>query len=453
MNILHYTIGLPPTRHGGSVQYAYDLMLEQKRQGHNVFALVCGDTLFRGGISRFKKCAYQDDIPVYELTDPLTPTLIYGVSDPDAQHRESNVDIRNIKNFITKNKIDILHLHTLMGIHSEVVKVMKRCGVKIIYTSHDFHGICPHYNLINQDGELCDGLVMGEKCVKCNMHEPSDKFLRLANSHLYHLLKRTGLISAVKKAEKVKPSSKSSANITVSISSDKIKKFDNLIEYYRNYFRLIDCFHFNSSQTREKFEQSLGSLNGVTIPVVTAEVKDLRRSLDSSDNKVFGFVGSLNEYKGFPILKQVAKELISEGIDGFRIKVYGSGLLGVDEECHVIEYCKSYSRDELSDVLYNLDSTIVPSKWYETFSLVTLESLAHGRPAIVSDHVGAKDVVSQVTPDFVFSTKDELKTILKKCIEEPRYMQDANNRILSIDWLFDINNHTAEILKLYSSIQ
>ncbi len=31
MNILHYTIGLPPARRGGSVLYAYDLMRQQSR--------------------------------------------------------------------------------------------------------------------------------------------------------------------------------------------------------------------------------------------------------------------------------------------------------------------------------------------------------------------------------------------------------------------------------------
>lgn len=79
MNILHYTIGLPPTRHGGSVQYAYDLMVEQSKT-NNVFALICGDTLFRSSKCRFKRHSQNGNIQIYSLTDPLTPTLIYGVS-------------------------------------------------------------------------------------------------------------------------------------------------------------------------------------------------------------------------------------------------------------------------------------------------------------------------------------------------------------------------------------
>ena len=67
MVILHYTIGMPPTRHGGSVQVANDLMYEQVRQGHIVFALVCGDTLIRETKARIKHKETKQGINVYVL--------------------------------------------------------------------------------------------------------------------------------------------------------------------------------------------------------------------------------------------------------------------------------------------------------------------------------------------------------------------------------------------------
>ena len=54
MTILHYVIGLPPQRHGGSVQYAYDLMMEQSKSV-DVVALTCGDTLFRTNKCKIRK--------------------------------------------------------------------------------------------------------------------------------------------------------------------------------------------------------------------------------------------------------------------------------------------------------------------------------------------------------------------------------------------------------------
>ena len=54
MKILHYTIGFAPERTGGLVSYVTDLMVEQKRQGHDVFALYPSSQLFFGKTPRIK---------------------------------------------------------------------------------------------------------------------------------------------------------------------------------------------------------------------------------------------------------------------------------------------------------------------------------------------------------------------------------------------------------------
>ncbi|PWX16366.1 hypothetical protein CYK66_07125 [Clostridium perfringens] len=42
MNILHYSLGLPPYRSGGLTKYTIDLMEEQINQGENVSLLFPG---------------------------------------------------------------------------------------------------------------------------------------------------------------------------------------------------------------------------------------------------------------------------------------------------------------------------------------------------------------------------------------------------------------------------
>lgn len=449
MNILHYTIGLPPIRHGGSVQVAHDLIKEQIRSGHNVLALTCGETLLRGKISRIRKIKNSDiGFPVFQLTNPLTPTLIYGCSDPLSQFREIKINRKNIEDFIENYEIQILHIHTMMGLHKDIVRIFKEKNVRIIYTTHDFHGICPHYNLIKYNGELCGGDGGRKECYKCNAHEPSDYFLRLVNSRVFHSIKKVGVLSLLKPLNK----NIRSTQLTYSqnIDEEKDKAFNELLNYYNEYFRYIDYFHFNSTQTRLKFEEFLGPLKGKVIPVVTSEVRDFRRSLIIKDMISFGFIGNLMDYKGFPMLREVVSELSREGFGNFKIKVYGSGMEGICEDCPAIEFCPSYSRDEISTILYQLNGVIVPSKWFETFSLVTLEALAHGRPVIVSDHVGAKDIVANFTPEFIFSSKEELKNIIKKCVSNPGLLQKANERILADKWPYGINQMSKDITNLYS---
>lgn len=447
MSVLHYTIGLPPERNGGSVQYAYGLMTEQAKV-EKVYALVCGDTLFIGKICRIRQNGVKNGIETFKFTNPLTPTLIYGASDPQSQHRDVRIDYENIRRFIKDKNVKIMHLHTLMGIHKDVVAFIKKLGVTIVYTSHDFHGICAHYNLIDFNAELC-GDVSAERCALCNLAEPSDKFLRIANSSLYHFVKKTGILSFLKKS---KPTANTgtfdSQNIVV--SKDKTEEYRRLIEYYRDYFKLIDKFHFNSSQTRDVFQCFLPNVSGKVIPVITSGIRDKREALKLGENVRFGFIGSLNDYKGFPILKKVTTELYSEGYENFRIYAYAGSLTGMDEDCPLIEYKAPYKYSEISDVLYGLDCVIVPSKWYETFSLVALESLAHGRPVIVSDHVGAKDIVADYNKDMVFSSQEQLKNLIRKILENPELLISENKNILSTPWNFSIENHAKEIISYYN---
>lgn len=447
MSILHYTIGLPPERNGGSVQYAYGLMTEQAKK-EKVYALICGDTLFRGSVCRIKKVDTINGIETFKLTNPLTPTLIYGASNPALQHRNISIDYNNIQSFIENNDIRIMHLHTLMGIHKDVVAYIKSLGVTIVYTSHDFHGICTHYNLIDFNGELCKD-ASTERCALCNLNEPSDRFLRIANSSLYHFVKKTGILSVLKKTKSTAHTGLSDSK-KLTVSEDYKEEYRRLIEYYRDYFKLIDKFHFNSSQTRDIFRCFIPDIIGKVIPVITSGIRDRRKELQLEENVRFGFIGSLNDYKGFPMLKKTALELYSQGYDNFRIYAYPGNLTGIDKECPVIEYKPPYRYSEISDIFYSLDCVIVPSKWYETFSLVALETLAHGRPVIVSDHVGAKDIVSKYNKDMIFSTYDQLKDLIRMILDNPKRLESENTKILSSPWIFSIEKHAKDIIDFYN---
>ena len=446
MAILHYTIGLPPERNGGSVQYAYGLMTEQAKS-ESVYALICGDTLFRGLTCKIKKYRIRNGIKIFKLTNPLTPTLIYGTTNPSLQHRDVNINYNNIQNFIKDNDIKIMHLHTLMGIHKDIVAFIKSLGVKIVYTSHDFHGICAHYNMIDYNDQNCSE-ILPRKCALCNCLEPSDFFLRFVNSSLYHFLKKNVLFSKIIKGKKDLVV-KTVRNTPSAVSTERIHQFEELIDYYRTFFGIIDKFHFNSLQTKALFRKFIPNISGKVIPVITPGIKDNRRLINPTEIIKFGFIGNTSDYKGFPLLKKIVVELFEEGIRNLKILAYTGNQVGVDTDCPLIQYQLPYEYKDISKILYHLDGTIVPSKCYETFSLVTLESIAHGRPAIISDHVGAKDIVSAYSGDFIFSTPQQLKDLLKTIARNPQYLVRESERILSSPWNFSIANHTKELLQFY----
>lgn len=431
------------------MQYAYDLMTEQAKT-ENVYALVCGDTLFRAKKCRIVKSKRRGRIRVFKILNPTTPSLLYGVSDPDSQTRNVDVDFSNVRGFILKYNIEIFHIHTFMGLPKDVVKYIKSLGVRIVFTTHDYYGICLRNSLINNFGEPCDGPT-DLKCAKCNVCTLSDRRLRLANSYLYTFLKRFRRVSLF--AKKRTKNHTVPNSIAVNLSRNIITGYADLLNYYKEYYGLIDSFHFNSSQTREIFTKFIPDIRGRVLPVITGSIIDRRQPLRLSKTVKFGYIGSLNHYKGFPMLKASVKELQLEGYDDFKVCVYGgTPTIGLDDDTDLIEYMPPYDYSQISEIMFGLDAIIVPSLWYETFSLVTLEAIAHGRIAIVSDHVGAKDIVNDIDRKMVFSSLDELKNIMKGFISNPDLLVKENRKILSYEWNYDIESHTKEMSNLYKSI-
>ena len=78
-------------------------------------------------------------------------------------------------------KPDVLHVHTLMGLPLEYLQIVHDRGIRIVYTSHDYFGLCPKVNFINQDGEVCLG-ASAERCAVCNAQAKSAMFLKVRNA-------------------------------------------------------------------------------------------------------------------------------------------------------------------------------------------------------------------------------------------------------------------------------
>lgn len=90
------------------------------------------------------------------------------------------------------------------------------------------------------------------------------------------------------------------------------------------------------------------------------------------------------------------------------------------------------------------DVVITPSIWYETFGFTVLEALSFGVPVIVSDHVGARDIV----PDgggIIFYNDSELKTFIANLTFDKLRMM--NRSIISSNAFFDEKKMNAILLK------
>lgn len=181
MHILHYTLGFSPYRSGGLVKYAKDLMQAQMRLGHLVAAL------YPGGTSLFEKYCHvhwdklYNGIRSFEMTNPLPVPLMYGVKNAESATNSQNLDTYSFECLLDDVKPEVFHIHILMGLPLEYLQIVHDRGIRIVYTSHDYFGLCPKVNFINQDGEVCLG-ASAERCAVCNAHAKSAMFLKVRNA-------------------------------------------------------------------------------------------------------------------------------------------------------------------------------------------------------------------------------------------------------------------------------
>lgn len=198
MNILHYTLGLPPARSGGLTKYATDLMVKQSERNNVTLIYPGGCNLFFRS-RRLKRKSPYGKVETYAIQNPVVVPILYGIKNPGAiVDDRQRITREQLETFYLKVRPDIFHLHTMMGLPLEILSFFREKDVKIIFTTHDYYGLCPKVNFINQDGQLCMG-ASGMHCDACNAAAPSTLFLRIRNSPWLLWIKNTRWLQKIMK--------------------------------------------------------------------------------------------------------------------------------------------------------------------------------------------------------------------------------------------------------------
>lgn len=181
MRILHYTLGFAPYRSGGLTRYAHDLMVAEIELGNEVTALFPGNARLLHRKTQIRKEANIDNIVVYELRNPLPVPLLYGLPQSGCMIDDSVLDETDVNRFLDAVQPEVFHIQTLMGLPRKLIWIIKERGVKVVYTTHDYFGLCPKVNFIDNAGNLCDG-ASPQRCERCNEKAKNVAFLRFRNS-------------------------------------------------------------------------------------------------------------------------------------------------------------------------------------------------------------------------------------------------------------------------------
>ena len=383
MKIVEYTLGLPPYRRGGLPRYSTDLSLELSKKDEVLL-------MYPGSINPFskkikittKKTTYP--FRVLELKNGLPVSLGLGI---DANNIDKFIAKRNIdefKRFIDREKPDVVHFHTLMGAPIEMLDYLHRERIKMVFTTHDFYGLCPKMLSKNPISELTNS-VCTDDCMVCK-NGPSYTKLLVMQTHLYEHFKESKLIKKVRKSRKTQLNDKADSEyFTIEQAQLGLK----LREYYLKMYRLIDDFHFNSSVAQDYIMQYLPNIKGKVVPITHSGLTDNRqRKYEKHDKLVVGYVGPYDHKKGFYRLAKIA-----ESMPNVTFRFYGDVIDSLVFQKSNVENYGIVSSASLQQAYRDMDVLVVPSLWHETFGFVVLEALLQGTPCIVSDTVGAKDLI------------------------------------------------------------
>ena len=193
--------------------------------------------------------------------------------------------------------------------------------------------------------------------------------------------------------------------------------------------------------------QYLPTSKGQVVSITHGDIEDHRiRKVYGHDVLHIGFIGNSTPYKGLPLLISVLQDIGM--IESWDLSVWGGGV-GTHPSLPVY-YKGKFDSSTIADVYSAMDVLIVPSIWKETFSLVTLEALSYGIPVIVSDNVGAQDIVKLYNPKFVYHSEDELKSLICEILSDKNLLAEFNDKLLSSKWKYSMEEHAKEIIdKIY----
>jgi len=457
MKIMHVSLGLPPLRTGGLTKYSVDLMLTQRQLLHDVSLIYPGHYTLSGGLN-IKQIETYQGIEVYEIINPLPVSLLGGIKQPQVFMKQVNK--QRYFEFLQMTKPDVIHLHTLMGIHKEFLEVAKDLGIQMVFTSHDYFGICPMVNLLNTDKTICEDFNQGKGCISCNQSGYSLGMIYVMQSQLYRHMKNSRLVKnfRIMMKQRMDPNAKSNMTHLESSSDNDLLalQYSVLRDYYMEMFALINKFHFNSS-TAQRIYSKYGLNKGDVISISHSGIRDQRSTrspqLEGTPLRIT-YLGPIDVYKGFYLLKQSLDLLKEQSSLRWQLHVYGDDRLPT-EDYYGDEYTfhGRYHYEDLHNIFDQTDVLIVPSIWQETFGFVGMEALSYGVPMLISDHVGFKDMISDGVTGLLF--KAEVHSLVEKLqyiLENRKILNEINNNIVDMKIDFSMQQHVQEIIQWYPKL-
>ncbi len=346
MRVLHVVHQYPPSYLGGTELYTQTLARALAERGHEITVLHRGSAP-GSGLSR----RHENGVLVLEAWA--------GLCKPSARFLTTfghSWMQRTFERVLDEIHPDVVHIQHLMGFPAGCVRSLHKRGIPFVITLHDYWWVCANAQLLtNYSQRLCDGPSAYLNCARCVLARAGLNALWPALPALAPLLAwrgralRTAMLQA---AVLVAPSAFVQGWYAChGAPADRITVLPHGLEWPVGL-------------------RSRGSVGGA-----------LR----------LAYVGGLSWQKGVHILVEAVSTL------GQAVRLYIAGDETFDPDYAALLRAKAtpsvhflgrLGRQEVWELLSQVDVVAVPSLWRETYSLIVHEAFAAGVPVLAS-RVGA----------------------------------------------------------------
>lgn len=449
MRILHYALGFPPFRRGGMTKYCVDLMVAEAGIGHDVLMLWPGTywgkndkVAFRG-----RNPFHQDgqSIGSIELVNPLPVPLLNGISNIPAYTQRKSTN--EIKRFLSDSKIDVVHVHTLMGLPCELVLACADLGIPCVFTTHDYFGICPHW-MLYRSGDVCTDDHDCRFCSGCCRGSLSIWKIRLLQSGLYARVKEASAVRLLRGRENALVNKRVAEDVPEGSPEDG-ERYKALRDFYLKMLNGFSTIHYNSTGTRDVYQRYLvDGARGEVISITNAEITDQRKRRSLHNAVRLGYCGPADVHKGFDLLIESCDRVFEDSGREFELHLFNHSPI---EREYVVQH-GPYQYVDLPHVMDQIDMLVVPSIYYETFGFTALEAISYGIPILLTDRVGARDLIVSGGGGSV--SKPDPKSLsaeIRRLISSPNLLEEMNAEICDGVAPKSIQVHAKEIVQLYCS--
>lgn len=436
MRILHYSLGLPPYRTGGLTKFCIDLIYQQIKDGHDVTLIWPGEMQLFGNHTKIVHRKSVDIIDNYEIINPLPVPLDEGIKEFNAYMKEGDKDVYS--EFFDRLKPEVIHIHTFMGLHRCFLTAAKERKIRLVFTAHDFFPICPKVTMFRQ-GSICTSIESCEECGNCNRTALSLREIQILQSPIYRKLKDSKPIKDLRKRHR--DEFLGDVSIHDNAIGGTAEEYKQLRNYYQDMLLLIDVVHYNSTVTKKAYERVFYICRSKLIGITHSDISDHRKKKNFSERYIrIRYLGAWGGVKGFFLLKTALDKLWKERQD-FCLDVHFTA----PESSPYMRFHKRYKYGDLEKIFEETDILAAPSIWYETFGYTVLEALSYGVPVIISDTVGAKDILAKGAGIIIENiSAEKLFQVLKGIT--PEMLEKMNNVILEKQTIMTIDEMASRIM-------